>query len=230
MITSAYKIQNKITGMVYIGVSDDPHSRWNAHITSAFRYNEPTELYQSMRKYGIDAFDFQVIAQTDIVHKWELEKLLIEQYDSFNCGYNMTLGGNDRSNLKGTAPARIISTGEHIGQVSLTDPRWEYEIESVFRGKTNSEETRQKLSQKRRGTVDGKDNYNAKRFLLISPEGNEYETHGNLKKFCLEMGLSYSTINNYINSGPVPEVGIFQRKNATTARLNTTGWQLIRIV
>lgn len=136
MITNAYKIENKLNGMVYIGVTDDPESRWNEHIASAFKYNLPTALYRSMRRYGLENFDFQVIAQTDVVHKWDLEKILIEQYDSFEFGYNMTLGGNDRSNLRGTAPARIIATGEHIGQVPLTDPRWEYEIESVFKGRS----------------------------------------------------------------------------------------------
>ena len=230
MITNAYKIENKINGMVYIGVTDNPESRWNDHIASAFKYNENTDLYHAMRYFGIDNFQFQVIAQTDVIHKWDLEKLLIEQYGSFEFGYNMTLGGNDRSNLKGTAPARVISTGEHIGQVPLTDPRWEYEIESVFKGKTISKETRDILSQKRLGTVDGAKNYNAKRFMLISPNGEEYSCHGNLKSLCSQLGLSYSTINSHIDSGPVPEVGIYQRKRATDLRLKTTGWQLIRIV
>lgn len=230
MITSAYKIENKINGFIYIGVTNDPEARWSAHLNSAFRYNENTTLYRAMRHFGAEAFEFTVIAQTDIVHKWELEKLLIEQYGSFEFGYNMTLGGNDRSNLKGTAPARVIATGEHIGQVPLTDPRWEYEIESVFKGKTVSKDTRDILSQKRLGTVDGSNNYNAKRFLLISPNGEEYTSHGNLKSLCSQLGLSYSTINSHIDSGPVPEVGIYQRKRATESRLKTTGWQLIRIV
>lgn len=135
MIVSAYKIENIINGMIYIGVTNDPAARWSAHLNSAFHTKENTDLYRAMRRFGAGAFEFTVISQTDVVHKWELEKLLVAQYDSCNYGYNMNHGGNDRSHLAGTAPARIIATGEHIGQVKLTDPRWEYEIESVFKGR-----------------------------------------------------------------------------------------------
>ena len=85
-----------------------------------------------MRKYGPNGFTFLVIAQTDEVHKWELERQLIAQYNSYEMGYNMNKGGNDGSHLVGKAAAKLTATGEHIGVVSLIDPRWELcEIEPV---------------------------------------------------------------------------------------------------
>lgn len=128
----AYRIETINNGMVYIGVTNDPQRRYEQHFANAFQYNLQNELYEAMRKYGPSGFDFVVIAQTDEVHKWELERQLIEQYNSFEMGYNMNKGGGDTSHLLGKAAAKLVSTGEHIGMVSLSDPRWEMcEIESI---------------------------------------------------------------------------------------------------
>lgn len=128
----AYKLENMINGLIYIGITENPEIRFYNHI-SACKNNNQQLIYRAMRKYGMNNFKFEVIAQTPIhEYKWELEQLLISQYESHIIGYNMNMGGNDASHLTGKAPARIVSTGEHIGQISLTDPRWElFEIESV---------------------------------------------------------------------------------------------------
>uniref|UniRef100_A0AAU8KWQ7 Homing endonuclease with GIY-YIG motif n=1 Tax=Serratia phage Kevin TaxID=3161161 RepID=A0AAU8KWQ7_9CAUD len=128
----AYKLENTVNGRVYIGITSDPHARLNGHINSCLSGDDRL-LYQAMRHHGMSNFCFEVIAQTDDdSNKWELEKQLVRQYESDIIGYNMNKGGNDASHLMGTTPARLVSTGEHIGQVSLTDPRWELcEIESV---------------------------------------------------------------------------------------------------
>lgn len=128
----AYKLENTINGHVYIGITADPHARLESHIASCLGGDQRL-LYQAMRRHGMSNFVFEVIAQTiNDQDKWELEKQLVRQYESDILGYNMNKGGNDASHLMGTAPARLVSTGEHIGQVSLTDPRWElFEIESV---------------------------------------------------------------------------------------------------
>lgn len=128
----AYKLENTVNNRVYIGITSDPHARLNGHINCCLSGDDRL-LYQAMRSHGMNNFVFEVIAQTnDDSNKWELEKQLVLQYESDVIGYNMNKGGNDASHLMGTAPARLVSTGEHIGQVSLTDPRWELcEIESV---------------------------------------------------------------------------------------------------
>ncbi|WVX98424.1 hypothetical protein PLAPEKGO_00126 [Klebsiella phage KP6] len=128
----AYKIEMNANNKVYIGVTNDPQRRYEQHLANAFQYNVESELYDAMRKYGASAFTFVIIAQTDEVYKWELEKQLIAQYDSYELGYNMNKGGNDGSHLVGKAAAKLTSTGEHIGMVSLIDPRWDLcEIEPV---------------------------------------------------------------------------------------------------
>ncbi|URQ08752.1 hypothetical protein BRM13312_00126 [Salmonella phage BRM 13312] len=129
----AYKIEMVCNGKVYIGVTNHPQRRYDQHFSNAFHHGVQSELYDAMRKYGTSGFTFVVIAQTDEVHKWELEKQLIAQYNSYEMGYNMNKGGNDGSHMLGKTAAKLTSTGEHIGLVSLIDPRWELcEIEPVL--------------------------------------------------------------------------------------------------
>lgn len=134
----AYKLENKVNGSVYIGITEDPESRFANHVWCC-RNGDERLLYRAMRKYGMNNFEFEIIAQTPVhEYKWELENILVLQYESHVLGYNMNKGGTDASHLVGTAPARLVSTGEIIGQVSLTDPRWELcEIESVTSGVIN---------------------------------------------------------------------------------------------
>lgn len=128
----AYKIEMIANNKVYIGVTNDPQRRYEQHFANAFQYGIESELYDAMRKYGPSGFTFLVIAQTDEFHKWELERQLIAQYNSYEFGYNMNKGGNDGSHLVGKAAAKLTTTGEHIGMVSLTDPRWDLcEIEPI---------------------------------------------------------------------------------------------------
>ena len=54
-----------------------------------------TNLYQAMRKYGIENFSFEVIEECLPEELNEREIYWIDYYDSFNKekGYNMTPGG-----------------------------------------------------------------------------------------------------------------------------------------
>lgn len=91
-----YKISFANTHKVYIGKSCQPLTRWGRHKHEANVGNN-AHLYKAMRKYGIENAVFEVIVTCledtkDCAN--HCEKLLIEQYDSFNNGYNMTPGGD----------------------------------------------------------------------------------------------------------------------------------------
>jgi len=88
-----YRITNLVNNKVYIGqTTKNPERRWKEHKTSAKK--DTRWLYQAIRKYGIQCFEFQVICEA-LEHKYldELEILLIKEYNSFETGYNMTEGG-----------------------------------------------------------------------------------------------------------------------------------------
>ncbi len=87
-----YKITNTINDKCYIGQSKDIKARWAKHL-SAYKSSPDWELYRAFKKYGISAFKFEIIEECSIEALNEREIYWIAQYDSFNNGYNMTLGG-----------------------------------------------------------------------------------------------------------------------------------------
>ena len=94
-ICGIYKIENKINHKVYIGQSIDIKERWSAH-RRCVKYGDKKDywLYQAMNKYGLDNFDFSIIEECEPQLLDEKEMYYIQQYDSYNHGYNMTYGGS----------------------------------------------------------------------------------------------------------------------------------------
>lgn len=92
-----YKITNNINGKCYIGQSINIKQRWKGHKKDAFwkdgpDYNYP--LYQSMRKYGIENFSFEVLEECSKEELNEKEIAYILRYKAYGSGYNQTQGGN----------------------------------------------------------------------------------------------------------------------------------------
>jgi len=96
-MTSIYKIRNIINGNIYIGktVATIQH-RWNDHIYSALNNDKDGNcpLHRAIRKYGKDAFQLELIEQCDDNLGSEREIYWIAYYDSYNNGYNATIGGD----------------------------------------------------------------------------------------------------------------------------------------
>lgn len=79
-ISAVYKITNTITGDFYIGSSNDVKHRWVQHkCPSTWNDNPNKQLYQDMQKYGVDNFEFQVIAEVEIESLKEMEQWFIEK-------------------------------------------------------------------------------------------------------------------------------------------------------
>lgn len=61
-------------------------------------------------------------------------------------------------------------------------------------------------------------------FTIISPHGKEYKIHYGLKKFCREYNLSYDVLRKSFGKIKPPI------KNFSQERINTTGWEIIKII
>lgn len=121
-----YKYQNKINGHIYIGQSIDIAQRQYNHKSSAFNekscdYN--SQFHQAIRKYGLQNFDFEVIAELtpeeytrELLN--QLEIFFIKYYDSFHNGYNASEGGD-------TVDSKTRS-GELNGKAKLTEEDVKY--------------------------------------------------------------------------------------------------------
>ena len=94
MISGIYKIENLINGKIYIGQSIDIQRRFQEHK----RDTDNCRIHQALRKYGIENFSFEIVEECELSQLDAKEKYWIKYFDSFNNGYNATIGGNQDIN------------------------------------------------------------------------------------------------------------------------------------
>lgn len=96
-----YSISNKINHKKYIGQTFNLNARRNQHLSLLRRnIHSNKKLQNSFNKHGEHNFSFNVIltdVSSDEIN--DIEKFLIKEFDTLKTGYNMDLGGYDKSNL-----------------------------------------------------------------------------------------------------------------------------------
>ncbi len=84
-ISAVYKIINKITNDFYIGSSKNVKHRWQEHkMPSTWKKQPNSPMYQDMQKYGVDKFDFQILANVDSDQLKEIEQKVLIMKDRKN--------------------------------------------------------------------------------------------------------------------------------------------------
>ena len=79
-ICGVYKVTNTITGDFYIGSSKNVKRRWIEHkAPSRWNDNPSYPLYLDMKKYGVDKFVFEIIAEVEAGKLKEMEQQFIEK-------------------------------------------------------------------------------------------------------------------------------------------------------
>ena len=78
-ISGVYKITNTATGDFYIGSSKDVKCRWANHKCSSKWNEHPNNpMYLDMKKYGVENFDFEILAEVEADKLKETEQQFIE--------------------------------------------------------------------------------------------------------------------------------------------------------
>ena len=78
-IIAVYKITNTITNDFYIGSSKDVKKRWAAHKKPSVWNKCPNNpLYLDMQKYGVEKFEFEILAEVEIEQLKKTEQQFIE--------------------------------------------------------------------------------------------------------------------------------------------------------
>lgn len=105
-----YKITKKENGKSYIGQSNDIERRFSEH---KIKINIPIEVV--IKKYGTDAFNFEIIEECPLDKLDEREKYWIAFYNTYKeFGYNCNEGGgNNRSENNG----RTNLTNEDVAYI-----------------------------------------------------------------------------------------------------------------
>lgn len=91
-----YKITNKVTGKSYIGQTRyTVEFRWRQHQHK----KDGCYFHNSIQKYGADNFTVETLEECDYKDLDSREIYYIAKYDTFNNGYNTTIGGDGRRKI-----------------------------------------------------------------------------------------------------------------------------------
>lgn len=129
MKTGIYMIRNKINDKKYIGQAVDIDTRWATHIRELNDNNHNNRYLQnSWNKYGEDNFEFTIICLCEEEELDEFEIDMIAHFDTYNNGYNLTLGGDGVRGYRYTDEQRARRS-------------------ETLKGKPKSEKTKAKVSE-----------------------------------------------------------------------------------
>lgn len=117
-----YSITNIITKKLYIGQalilingrSSGTHKRFNDHISYALKYRDDCpKLCRAIRKYGKEAFVYEVLIRCneDMLDYYEIK--FIEFYDTCNSGYNILPGGQRDKGICPKEVSKLLSDNIH---------------------------------------------------------------------------------------------------------------------
>lgn len=146
-----YKIRNLLNGKVYIGQSVDLNTRFKDHKKKCrCKTNHP--LYNTIRKYGLENFEFDVIEHIEDINKLnECEQYWLDYYKSYdrNYGYNLCYIAESTRGYKHTEETKQKMSLNHskswLGKKHTEETK--RKIGECHVGKEVSIETRQKLSE-----------------------------------------------------------------------------------
>lgn len=140
-----YIHRNKINGKCYVGQTTlDPKMRW----MNGEGYNRQAKFYNAILKHGWDNFEHLVLS--DIYDNQEelnaAEIATIAKYDSFNNGYNATLGGDGGAGM--TGKNHTEEAKRKISEAGKGRTPWNKDLIGPYK---LSEETKNKISESNLG-------------------------------------------------------------------------------
>lgn len=145
-----YKITNRITGKIYIGktVQHDPIARWKEH-KYMFRQIKGgcPALRDAVRKYGLDAFTFEIliICFDDDCNRFEQE--YIKKYDCIvPNGYNILEGGQGGAGFRGKT-----HSAETVERIQASMKKWYDDPEYIARLSQNAKNYYNSIDKKEFG-------------------------------------------------------------------------------
>lgn len=173
-----YKITNKINGKAYIGKSME--YRFEYRIKQHKNDNSDTHFSRAKRKYGFDNFEISIIEKE--IDKNEIsnrEKYWIEYFDTFNNGYNSTIGGEGGNTFVKRTEQQMKLTSLKIsksikGNKNGNKGQYVKEKNPMY-GKHHSDESRKKISEAVKNRK-----FNIKCWIC----GNEFISKSNVARYC----------------------------------------------
>lgn len=195
MTVGIYRITNLVNGKLYFGQSVDVEYRLKQHKRNE-KHND--HLTNSINKYGVENFTFELEIATSIPYLNRLEKLFIRKYDTTNRekGYNKESGGGSNYVVSDETKQKI---SESLTGRTLTDEHKQNISEGnkcrigYWKDKTLSEETKLKMSESHKGKTFSEEH---KQNLSKSLSGENNPMYGKespvLKKYARIIKAGYN--------------------------------------
>ena len=218
IVGDIYMIRNKLNNKMYVGQTIfDAEKRYKQHIDMALHKKDNKELYNSMRKHGVENFELIILETGVSVEQLdEREVYYIEKFDTYNNGYNYTKGGGGIRGYHHSEETRRkmgiaisnsmwkINTPERTAKISatqkgrkFTEEHKRHIAESVhdregagnpFYGKKHTDETKQKISDKNT------------RYDVIQSDAsgilNVFDSVRDAACYCIETGLTSAKLSS----------------------------------
>jgi group I intron endonuclease len=142
-----YKFTHIDTGRSYIGQTiQDPNQRRLEHISDSRHTSKEYHFHNAIRKYGIDAFTFDVIDTAVTLEQLNLlEEKYVAQYDSINNGFNIRqAGGNKLHSEQSKQRMSEAQRAAHARRKTLGTDTWQRADGGAMKGKQQTAEAREK--------------------------------------------------------------------------------------
>lgn len=144
-----------LTGKKYIGKTLYEKKRKDDH-----KYNvstgTSTKFYNAVRKYGWENFVYGIIEIVEANLLEDMEKYYIQQYNTMNDGYNMTIGGDGKFGWKASSETKEKMKNSAKGRILSEETKRKISESKKgcfgsFTGKKHTEQSKQKISQIHKG-------------------------------------------------------------------------------
>ena len=134
-----YLVTNKLNNKIYVGKTTQTfRKRKLQHLSVARRKNDKSYFHNAIRKYGEKNFKWCILCKCYSEMELNLiEKLYIDIYDTYNSGYNLTLGGEGISGWKHS----------DITKKKLSKKSKECWLNEDYINKVNTEERNKKIAE-----------------------------------------------------------------------------------
>lgn len=91
-----YKITNKVNGMSYVGQTRyTVEFRWRQHQHK----DDGTYFHNALKKYGVENFIVETLEECEVSKLDSREIYYIAKYNTFEKGYNLTIGGGGKRKI-----------------------------------------------------------------------------------------------------------------------------------
>jgi group I intron endonuclease len=116
-----YCLTNKVNGKKYVGKTNiNIEHRWMNHLRDRNKKTYGSyPLYKAIEKYGSSSFELSVLEECDVNLLDEREIFWINELDTYNNGYNLTLGGGGYCKVDEEKESLIIKRYLQTGNYTM---------------------------------------------------------------------------------------------------------------